>query len=247
MSGTSSKLGSVYFVDANNGYVVGDFGTILKTTNAGNTWQYQTSGTVENLHSVRFTDANNGYTVGQCNTILKTTNAGNTWTHITGPGNALKSVYFVNSTIGYAVGGAGTIEKTTNAGIAWTSLSSGTTQQLESVYFCNANNGFVVGWNGTILKTIDGGVGIEERKIINNNQIILYPNPASDILTLKTANVNNTELTLDIYTGLGELISTEIIRQNQQPINIGYLPNGIYMVCVKSKEWSENQKLVIQR
>ena len=46
---------------------------------------------------------------------------------------------------------------------------------------------------------------------------------------------------------MGALVKTETLVQNQQQINIGDLTNGIYIVEIKSKEWTENQKLIIQR
>lgn len=82
---------------------------------------------------------------------------------------------------------------------------------------------------------------------IKNNLFILYPNPASDIVTLNIDKFVDAELTLSIYNIIGELISSELLHQNQQQINIRDLSNGIYMVEVKSKEWSEKQKLIIQR
>ncbi len=82
---------------------------------------------------------------------------------------------------------------------------------------------------------------------VKNTLFNLYPNPASDILTLNFGNRNNADLTLNIYNVTGELVSSETLRQNQQQINIGELSNGIYMVEIKSNGWSENQKLIIQR
>ena len=75
----------------------------------------------------------------------------------------------------------------------------------------------------------------------------LYPNPASDIVNVKIENKNNTDLTLNIYNVIGKLISSEILQQNQKQFNVGYLSNGIYMVEIKSKEWTEIQKLIIQK
>jgi len=54
----------VQFIDENNGWVVGDSGTILKTTNAGATWAQQTSGTEHNLLAVCFKNLNTGWAVG---------------------------------------------------------------------------------------------------------------------------------------------------------------------------------------
>jgi hypothetical protein len=77
--------------------------------------------------------------------------------------------------------------------------------------------------------------------------LIVYPNPASDIITLNVNNTNNAELTLNIYNVIGKLIHSEILQQNQQTINTSDLNSGIYLVEIKSDEWSGKQRLVIQR
>jgi len=64
-------------------------------------------------------------------------------------------------------------------------------------------------------------------------------------LTINDANVTGKEI--KIYNINGKLVSSEILKENQQQINIGDLSNGIYMVEIKSKEWTEKQKLIIQR
>ena len=43
-SGTTKTLRSVYFVNTDTGWVVGDSGTILKTTDGGLNWQSQNGG-----------------------------------------------------------------------------------------------------------------------------------------------------------------------------------------------------------
>ena len=82
---------------------------------------------------------------------------------------------------------------------------------------------------------------------VKNTSFSLYPNPAFDIVTLNIDNSNNTDITFNIYNLMGELISSELFQKNQQKINIKNLNNGIYLVEIKSKEWSEKQKLIIQR
>lgn len=81
----------------------------------------------------------------------------------------------------------------------------------------------------------------------NNPTINLYPNPASDIVYLNSNSTGNTDLTLTIYDVIGKLISSETLMENQQQINIGGLSKGVYFVEIKSKDWLENQKLIIQR
>lgn len=112
VTGYNEILSSVFFIDANTGYVVGNNGIILKTINGGNTWDKLTSGITNNLRSVFFTDNNTGFAFGAGGTILQTTDGGNTWglqTSITS--NDLTSSCFPNSNTGYAVGAAGTILK----------------------------------------------------------------------------------------------------------------------------------------
>ena len=64
----------------NNGIVVGEQGTILRTTDGGQNWISQSSGTYTYLYGVAFTDINNGTVVGLNGTILNTTDGGQNWT-----------------------------------------------------------------------------------------------------------------------------------------------------------------------
>ncbi len=166
-SGVNTFLNSVHFVDANNGWVVGNHGIILHTTNGGATWTSQTTDAVRNalapgdpaitLESVHFVDAMNGWVVGHNGTILHTINGGTTWTAQTVDDsftNHLQSVYFVDAMNGWAVGnrtgtsGIQDIIRTTDGGSTWlkSEFDSGVNVLLlNSLHFADAKNGFVVG------------------------------------------------------------------------------------------------------
>lgn len=73
------------------------------------------------------------------------------------------------------------------------------------------------------------------------------PNPATDIIYIKLQNTNNEDLKINIYTFSGNLVRSEILKQNQQQINVGDLDNGIYLIEIENKEWSEKQKLIIKK
>mgnify|MGYP001270407077 CR=1 FL=1 len=79
------------------------------------------------------------------------------------------------------------------------------------------------------------------------SSINIYPNPASDNLTINIERTGNDALTLNLYNAWGALVKTEDIKQNQQQLNISDLSNGIYLVEIKCKDWTEKQKLIIQR
>ncbi|MBC8319885.1 MAG: T9SS type A sorting domain-containing protein [Bacteroidetes bacterium] len=74
-SGISQLLRSVYFNNADTGYVVGGV-SIYNTTDGGTNWIEQSSGISQGLNSVYFINAGTGYVVGGNGTILKTTNGG---------------------------------------------------------------------------------------------------------------------------------------------------------------------------
>ncbi len=74
-----NNLRGVSLVTANTGTLVGDYGTIVRTTDGGNSWTIQSSGTTQTLWGVSFTDANNGSAVGENGTIPRTTNGGANW------------------------------------------------------------------------------------------------------------------------------------------------------------------------
>jgi hypothetical protein len=95
--------------------------------------------------------------------------------------------------------------------------------------------------------SFDNLISSTPEQTVKNALFSLYPNPAFDIITLNIDNRNNDDLTLNIFNLIGALVKSEKFKQNQQQINVGDLGNGIYMVEIKSKEWTEKKKLIIQR
>ncbi|PWA07328.1 T9SS type A sorting domain-containing protein [Flavobacterium psychrotolerans] len=81
--------------------------------------------------------------------------------------------------------------------------------------------------------------------ISETNSITLYPNPANDSVTLKRNT--NKDLEIKIYNTLGQLVKTESLKENNPTINVACLKTGTYMVAIKSKEFTINRKLIINR
>jgi len=155
-----SNLFDVCFTDQNTGYSVGMDGTILKTTDAGITWQTQNSGTFKTLGGVDFPSGEIGYVVGSEFTLLKTTNAGTTWETLPMDISYLAAVEFTSTEIGYAVGAngnTGVIIKTTDGGLNWEVQTGNFCPFYNDIVFIDDNLGYVTGGNGAILKTTNGG------------------------------------------------------------------------------------------
>ena len=79
ISGTTNNLNGAYLLGSGTGFIVGEAGTILKTTDLGATWAPLTSGTTTTLHGVYLFDPNEGVAVGEQGLILRTTDGGAIW------------------------------------------------------------------------------------------------------------------------------------------------------------------------
>ncbi len=162
-SGTVNNLTSVYFANANTGLVVGQLGTIIKTTNGGTNWNAQSSGVNNHLFGVFFINASTGWIVGDVGLILKSTDGGATWAAQNSTSNVqLTSVSFRDANTGYVVGWYGNFLRTTNGGTSWTKYQTAISTNLNCVSFADANTGFAVGQFGKLVRTSNGGVNWAE-------------------------------------------------------------------------------------
>jgi photosystem II stability/assembly factor-like uncharacterized protein len=94
--------------------VVGEEGTILRTTDGGATWNLRPSGTTNALRGVSFADRNNAFAVGDSMTILQSTDGGLNWKSLSsGSYSSLFAISFVDSTHGIIIGEGGAILSST--------------------------------------------------------------------------------------------------------------------------------------
>lgn len=170
-SGVETTLQEVFFDSASgHGWVVGNDGVILHTTDKGETWEQQDSGVTNILYSVYFVNENEGWVAGDAGTVLHTEDGGAMWeAQNSGVDQQLRGLFFANNSDGWAVGKGGTIINTRDGGAQWDSQNrqaSGVNrinQDLEAVSFAPASagevvvdHGWAVGLNATIIHTTDG-------------------------------------------------------------------------------------------
>ena len=107
------------FLSAKVGWVGGDVGQILHTTNGGQTWTVQSlpSPWWGNVKMVRFADALHGWAVNDKGQVAATPDGGKHWVvQQSGVAGALEDVGFVDATHGWIVGDGGMILASTTAG-----------------------------------------------------------------------------------------------------------------------------------
>jgi photosystem II stability/assembly factor-like uncharacterized protein len=164
-----NDLFGVVFLDSLKGFVVGDSGLILQTSDAGVNWfarnDISFDGTLINLQKI---DTSALYALGRSYSgqsyFITSTNYGNSWdiVQFTFLNIYLTDIHFINRDTGWVCGLYGKIFRTTDRMESWEEISDNNyTFPLRRVYFTDINNGWVLGGKidmiGFIRRTYDGG------------------------------------------------------------------------------------------
>jgi photosystem II stability/assembly factor-like uncharacterized protein len=161
---TGNYLNRVQFSDSTTAYAVGNYGTILKSTNRGLDWKVQKSGTILDLNSLSIIDNDTIYVCSKNLNVFKTTNGGKTWVNVFNKSISSNesAIFFASPAVGYLAGDGTTLYKTINYGKTWMEISAGYDfQNISSMYFTSDNVGYAtVGYGSPYrtLKTINGGL-----------------------------------------------------------------------------------------
>ncbi len=162
-SGTSLGLTCMYFINSNTGYIGGDSGKVLKTTNGGTNWFSLSVNTGAGfpVAGIKFFSSTEGIAAGQ--KIMKTTDSGATWFSIYDSAYAQdiscpdNNNWFISAHIQHPPN-----KKTTDGGTSWQLIPQSNIIQM-CIFFINASTGWVAGKDiGTfafqnVSKTTNGG------------------------------------------------------------------------------------------
>lgn len=164
---TRATLTSVFFADARNGWAVGHWGVILRTSDGGEHWTMQRSDvTVDRpLFSVCFLNDREGWAVGLWSLMLHTDDGGATWSRVTLPAPAGSTKADANL---YAMArGAGDslliaaerglILRSEDAGKTWRYEETGVKGSLWAAMALDDNTLLVGGLRGGLARSPDGG------------------------------------------------------------------------------------------
>lgn len=171
---TNQYLKSVCFTDSLYGWIAGDSGTILHTTDGGKTWNFQDTHGIYDVEDVYFLDRNQGWassvnytTVPYGTILLKTTDGGASWVSQTYPVNDIfiTCILFRDPMNGWMGGRPHALVKTTDGGLTWTQAAIDTSTlaffPVLSILFYNDQYGYASGGMfdiaGVTWRTSNGG------------------------------------------------------------------------------------------
>ncbi|MCB9230668.1 MAG: T9SS type A sorting domain-containing protein [Bacteroidia bacterium] len=160
---TQVDLHDIHFPVDQEGFAVGDNGTLLHSTNYGNSWTSMSTPFSGVLNTVHFLTPSVGFIGGE-NGLSKTTDGGITWTNLILPDSIVaEEIEFIDSQTGICTGGFqftnGRIYKTTDGGNTWHSVLPAGFGVITCAHFPSSTTGYAVqrGYNWEYLKTTDAG------------------------------------------------------------------------------------------
>ena len=168
-----STLTAAFFVDDKTGWAVGQWGVVLRTDDAGESWALQRHDTAvdQPLFSVWFRDRQRGFAVGLWSLLIATVDGGKTWTPVTlppSPGrkkadrNLLKIFANRMGTL-FVAAEQGMILKSYD-GENWTYIETGYKGSFWTGIVLNNGTLLVGGLRGTIYRSADDGRTWREAK-----------------------------------------------------------------------------------
>lgn len=210
-------------------YAAGNWGTIIKSMDTGETWSKLQSDIIlpeSHYRSLHAVDTNTIYVLSQ-DQLLLTTDGGNNWVEISLPDEFFvnaQDLYFTSVDSGWVAGSFRFIFYTTDGGKSWInqSLPAPAGDRINSIDVYNEKHILAVTTRGAILRSDDAGNTWEEQKDVSSGigllrcQIINEDTAyavGSQGLVLKTSN-----------GGVTYLKETQSITPNQYYLSNNY-PN----------------------
>src|SRR4051812_46123949 len=164
-----NPVAATYFVDPSVGYVLLRDGSVLRTTDAGQTFAKQTAvpGTTASTGGgsaqpaeILFTTADRGLafvTADNASRLYETTDQGVSWKPLDLPSARVTRVTMLDASNGYAVG-PDTLLRTTDGGKTWARRPAGTGQSLTSIRCATTDTCLLTVTGGDrLLRTTDAG------------------------------------------------------------------------------------------
>lgn len=172
---TSASLRAVAFSPEQKGYIVGDSGIVLTSTNKGTTWARQSVGGNISLRAVAVISSDKIIAVGLDGAMWQTTNKGTSWQSIAPAGlhTNLNTISFIDAQNGVVAGDDGLVLQTTDQGATWVRVGVNSFAALLGVSCMQTPDGpnrVAVGEGGAMVQSLFGGSPVSYS--VDNNALV---------------------------------------------------------------------------
>ena len=174
LSEVRQNLFATCFPSDREGWMVGELGRIIRTTDGGKTWVRQDAGTKRPFLAMSCLDAKTAWIAGKEGIVYATKDGGDSWTKLaTGSNRHIFTMEFATADRGHAAGDFGTMVHTEDGGKTWTAMRVPETVvlpdsaldtgvepgdvNLYGISYGDADHVWVVGEFGIVIMSEDGG------------------------------------------------------------------------------------------
>jgi photosystem II stability/assembly factor-like uncharacterized protein len=232
-------------------------GAILRSTDAGASWDTVLHTSTRVVTAVSFANSNIGYAAAD--SIYRTTDGGITWKAVSPIPGSVRGMSFKDPSIGTAVCSSGRIYRTEDAGVHWIQQISNTSMDLWAVCFIDTARGWISGYRDVVLRTANGGwgplisvheppVGVPDAYSLSQN----FPNPFNPSTTIRYSLPHSGNVSLTLFNMLGQEVAT-IAQGEMAPgyhevkFEASALASGVYLYRLRAGDFVQTRKLILLR
>ena len=265
ISGTTGDLKAITFINSSSVWITGNNGTILNTTDLGYNWISFEGVTENDLTSLSFINEYTGWIGGMNGTMFK-------YQSDVVPVELISFTVNVNNNVVQLNWQTATEVNNYGFEIERASLSATPVQEWEKI-------GFIEGHETTAepreylyiddlslvqsillryrLKQIDFDGNFEYSNVVEVEVVPTqfelsqnYPNPFNPSTTIRFSLPHATQLKLNLYNTLGELVTTISegmyeTGNHKVTFNASNLPSGAYIYRIESSEFAQTRKMML--
>ena len=243
-TGVSGNL-YIFSIIAKNSMVFASInGSVYSTTDNGLSWLIDSVGVIPyNDLNTLAVNGNDVFAGGQSGVFISHDN-GNSWVQ---SNNGLSNLHVHSFAFSGSKAFTGTewdggVSVSVDNGANWVSSNDGLNY--------NAINSLLV--NGAYIYAATDGAGIWKRPLsemtsiteLSASNVNIYPNPASDNITIDVSSSLSTHSTLEILNIQGQTILQQQVQQGKTNINISGLAKGVYILKLSSNDKTEVTRFV---
>lgn len=252
---TGSELKDICFVNESNGWIVGQNGVILHTSDKGISWQFQNTPleAPPRLFSVSFLDSLNGWSAGGVfghSYILHTSDAGKNWVEANNisADAYINDICFFSPQKGFILAAKNQdhLYITENGGESWECRTI-SNSNLYDIDFVNETEGVICGGTGFIAFTTDGGISwnqslvddvglFKKIKMVNKNIGYVVSHTGK---ILKTSDGASTwQKVFESFGGRFQINALHVFNINTVIAIGGYSPNFVLKTTDGGLTWN---------
>jgi photosystem II stability/assembly factor-like uncharacterized protein len=238
------------FASATTVYAVTDGGAVLKSGDAGRSWEvaYRVTalqvtpyGGLNGLHCV---DEDRVWVVGTTGQVTQTADGGHTWSDYSIATTAeMRDVWFIDAGNGFVVGDGGEFYRTGDGGASWTPVThTAGAVDLAAIVF-SGSTGWVGGEGGTVLRSDDGGASWTQVALSWSEDVVVADPMTAGLAVFGTkqgATIAMISTVASRFLHRGDTVSDLQFDDEENGYVLYYKDNASHLAAREGGVWTEH-------